>query len=356
MPTLDWLTRREDEQTAGKAPYRLLEPVPELSAGDPAAENMLIHGDNLEGLPASVPISRLVRSLVTVALLWLAVVMTAGCIGSQSWPNASSTPEAPATTAPVRTPTATSTRAPAPTSEPASGIIQLSLRPVLLPGQALLEADRDVIRRLLFRRATCLASDFDAEWQSDERIIVRLAGVRTPDAVVKTLTSPGRLEFAAAESVDLNLWPLEEGSYVRTSANRNGPDRTIQGAVKDPFPNQVFHTILDAQHLKEAHPQLDENFNVSIAMEFTDEGKRLLADYTARHIGEVLAVVLDNIVLMAPVISGAIPDGHVLINSTPEEPWTVEEAGCLTAMMAGMLPFPLEVVEQSGASAMVGTR
>jgi hypothetical protein len=30
MPTLHWLTRREDEQTAGKAPYRLLEPVAEL--------------------------------------------------------------------------------------------------------------------------------------------------------------------------------------------------------------------------------------------------------------------------------------------------------------------------------------
>jgi adenine-specific DNA-methyltransferase len=52
MPTLDWLTRREDEQTAGKAPYRLLEPAPELSSGDPAAENMLIHGDNLHALKA----------------------------------------------------------------------------------------------------------------------------------------------------------------------------------------------------------------------------------------------------------------------------------------------------------------
>ena len=27
----------EDEQTAGKAPYRLLDPIPELSAGNPAA-------------------------------------------------------------------------------------------------------------------------------------------------------------------------------------------------------------------------------------------------------------------------------------------------------------------------------
>jgi adenine-specific DNA-methyltransferase len=55
MPTLDWLTRREDEQTAGRVTYRLLEPVAELSAGDPAAENMLIHGDNLDALKALLP-------------------------------------------------------------------------------------------------------------------------------------------------------------------------------------------------------------------------------------------------------------------------------------------------------------
>jgi len=55
MPTLDWLTRRDDEQAAGRVPYRLLEPVAEFSAGDPAAENMLIHGDNLAALKALLP-------------------------------------------------------------------------------------------------------------------------------------------------------------------------------------------------------------------------------------------------------------------------------------------------------------
>ena len=55
MPTLDWLTRVADEQAAGRVPYRLLEPVAELSAGDPAAENMLIHGDNLDALKALLP-------------------------------------------------------------------------------------------------------------------------------------------------------------------------------------------------------------------------------------------------------------------------------------------------------------
>ena len=55
MPTLHWLTRGTDEQAAGRVPYRLLEPVTELSAGDPAAGNMLIQGDNLDALKALLP-------------------------------------------------------------------------------------------------------------------------------------------------------------------------------------------------------------------------------------------------------------------------------------------------------------
>lgn len=42
MPTLHWLTRDEDLKAAGRAAYRLLEPVPDLSAGEPDAENLLI--------------------------------------------------------------------------------------------------------------------------------------------------------------------------------------------------------------------------------------------------------------------------------------------------------------------------
>lgn len=55
MPTLTWLTREEDIKRAGRAPYRLLEPVPELSYGDPNTGNMLIQGDNLDALKALLP-------------------------------------------------------------------------------------------------------------------------------------------------------------------------------------------------------------------------------------------------------------------------------------------------------------
>ena len=55
VPTLQWVTRDVDVQRAEAVPYRLLEPVAELSVGDPASGNMLIQGDNLDALKALLP-------------------------------------------------------------------------------------------------------------------------------------------------------------------------------------------------------------------------------------------------------------------------------------------------------------
>lgn len=55
MPILHWLTREADLKASAAVPYRLLEPVPDLSAGDPESPNMLIQGDNLDALKALLP-------------------------------------------------------------------------------------------------------------------------------------------------------------------------------------------------------------------------------------------------------------------------------------------------------------
>jgi adenine-specific DNA-methyltransferase len=55
MPTLNWLTREADIKAAERVPYRLLEEVPSLSAGEADSRNMLIQGDNLEALKALLP-------------------------------------------------------------------------------------------------------------------------------------------------------------------------------------------------------------------------------------------------------------------------------------------------------------
>ena len=55
MPILHWLTRDKDIRAAASVPYRLLQEMSELSAGEADANNMLIQGDNLEALKALLP-------------------------------------------------------------------------------------------------------------------------------------------------------------------------------------------------------------------------------------------------------------------------------------------------------------
>jgi adenine-specific DNA-methyltransferase len=56
MPTLHWLNQQDAKRAAHTQPYRLLELIPELSAGDNNTDNMLIQGDNLATLKALLPL------------------------------------------------------------------------------------------------------------------------------------------------------------------------------------------------------------------------------------------------------------------------------------------------------------
>lgn len=56
MPTLHWLNQQDAKRAAQTEPYRLLELIPELSAGENNTDNMLIQGDNLATLKALLPL------------------------------------------------------------------------------------------------------------------------------------------------------------------------------------------------------------------------------------------------------------------------------------------------------------
>ena len=53
MPILDWLNKRQALHAAAAVPYRLIEV--DAVHGDPAADNWLIQGDNLDALKALLP-------------------------------------------------------------------------------------------------------------------------------------------------------------------------------------------------------------------------------------------------------------------------------------------------------------
>ncbi|NKB68004.1 MAG: protein translocase subunit SecD [Candidatus Latescibacteria bacterium] len=74
----------------------------------------------------------------------------------------------------------------------------------------------------------------------------------------------------------------------------------------------------------------------------TDDGVRRFREITGRHVGERLAIVLDQGVYSAPVIQGRIPNGRSVItgNRTPEE-----AKDLAIILRAGALPADVEIIE-----------
>jgi len=55
MPTLNWIGKEAVVKHHKEVPFRLLEPVPDLSCGDGASGNLIVQGDNLQALKALLP-------------------------------------------------------------------------------------------------------------------------------------------------------------------------------------------------------------------------------------------------------------------------------------------------------------
>ena len=55
MPTLNWIGKEAVVKHHKEVPFRLLEPVPELSCGNSGSGNLIVQGDNLHALKALLP-------------------------------------------------------------------------------------------------------------------------------------------------------------------------------------------------------------------------------------------------------------------------------------------------------------
>ena len=56
MPTLNWIGKEAVVKHHKDVPFRLLEPMPELSCGLSDSGNLIVQGDNLHALKALLPL------------------------------------------------------------------------------------------------------------------------------------------------------------------------------------------------------------------------------------------------------------------------------------------------------------
>jgi protein-export membrane protein SecD len=188
--------------------------------------------------------------------------------------------------------------------------------------------DMAVIRDIMERRvnATGVAEPI-VTTQGADRVVVELPGVSDPQAVRRLVGQTGRLEFVPitpdcpqpteGQKIDLEACPpLFSGTEI---ANSNvGTDQVGRPAV---------------------------NF------ELKSEGASLFADYTRENIGQQFAIVLDEVVISAPVIEQPITDGRGLISGS----FTLQDATNLsTVLRYGSLPFPVAEISAVAISPTLG--
>lgn len=187
--------------------------------------------------------------------------------------------------------------------------------------------------------------------QGERRIIVELPGIENPDQAIATLRETGLLEF-----VEGGRTPLRAGQLVRTSldvalgetitSTTSLTGTEVLTATEYAFDGQVFETLMTGRHLKDADVSTDNMGQVVIAFELTDEGAQIFRDYTLKHVGDIVAIILDKRVLSAPVINEPITSGKGIISSGATGGFPIEEARSLAIQMKyGALPVPLKVME-----------
>ena len=158
-------------------------------------------------------------------------------------------------------------------------------------------------------------TEADAAIEGTNRIRVDIPGVEDPQEAISSIGAAAMLQF-----VDM------EGNVVFTG-------KDVEKASAFAYQDNLG---------------MQQN---GIQLHFNDEVTKAFGEYTKEHVGEALAITLDDQVLGAPVIQEAILTGDPTITGG----YTAEEAQQMAdRIQAGSLPFALNDISSNGVGAKLG--
>ena len=202
------------------------------------------------------------------------------------------------------------------------------------------------------------------------RIVVELPGVSDPEEAVSYLKETALLEF-----VPMGQAPLAPGTTIATDCK--DPARVDCGNPTDasaPYSGTVgtmvitsttavtttatptttvpvYHTLMTGAGLSTAAPARNPTTGEYI-IDFTlaSAGGKVFGDYTASHIGEALAIVLDKKVISTPTIEAAISDQGTISGKFDEASATQ----LAQQLQYGSLPIPLKIARYQSIGPTLG--
>ena len=180
------------------------------------------------------------------------------------------------------------------------------------------------------------------------QILVQLPGVDDPARVKQIMQSTAMLEIRQALG---GPYPSEQDAL----ASKNGvlpPDSVLMqgrsiGARTSDATQTAWYIITRAsavtgRDLRTAEPTRDENNRPAVRFLLTGEGGRRFASFTGAHVGEQLAVVLDNKVQEVATIQEQIHDEGRITGAFTEQ----QSKDLAMVLRSGALPAGIRYLEE----------
>ncbi|MFP4623210.1 MAG: protein translocase subunit SecD [Gemmatimonadota bacterium] len=206
------------------------------------------------------------------------------------------------------------------------------------------EGERESVEDLLFGEDTAATGADTVAAEDPEAALTRrpfselllqggqegqfLVEERDADMVERWLADPQvRRAIPRGMALRLGQQPRGEGAQLY---------RPLWVLEDDPF--------LRGEELEDAQPGKDPQFNETIvSFQLSRRGGRLFERKTGENIGELLAIVLDDQVVSAPVIQARIGSrGQIQLGQAP----LAEAQDLALVLRAGALPAPLRIMEE----------
>ncbi|ABV73331.1 protein export protein SecD [Rickettsia canadensis str. McKiel] len=174
--------------------------------------------------------------------------------------------------------------------------------------------------------------------QGDKHILLQVPGEENPSYLKNILGKTAKLTFHLVDE-NANIEEAVKGHVPVGSMLIKG-DSESHGEYYVVIKKKV---VLGGDQLTTASVSFDQNSQAVVTFSFNNLGSKIFGEITKNNTGKRLAIVLDNKLLSAPMINGAIMGGSGIITGN----FTVESAHELALLLrAGSLPAPLNIIEE----------
>jgi preprotein translocase subunit SecD len=203
--------------------------------------------------------------------------------------------------------------------------------------------------------------------EGSDRVAIDLPGTDDPDAALDLIGRTAVLEFRQVQGSGPSMAPPvnrknydSDADYERAVANAEeinarARDETAKLEERSKTDKSIFvardesdniyllgQLYVSGKDLVDAKVTTDELQQPAVSLRFNANGAKEFEDATAANIDKQIAIVLDGVILSAPVVRARIGGGEALISGN----FSMDSAVRLAIMLrAGALPVAVEVLE-----------